>query len=87
MSNAIKSAALAIFGRMASVCDCDAPEGSEPSDHGTDCGIASAWDDAVDAANERASGSCFALYEEVSMFEDDPTYSPFEGDDADWLDY
>lgn len=86
MSNAINSAALAIFEGMACVCDCDASD-AEPSDHDADCGIRSAWDDAVDAANERASGSVFALYEEVSMFEDDPMYSPFEGDDADWLDY
>jgi hypothetical protein len=77
MSDTIKDTALVIYERMAVICDCDSEHGIEqPLRHDEECEVTAAWGDALRAAGDPAD-----LYEEISMFEDDPFYSPFEDGD------
>ena len=82
MSNPTTTA-LAIFEGMAVICDCDNEvEASTPKGHADECEVTSAWVDAVDASNEAHTG---LSADDYAALDDDPTYSPFTGDDLDWL--
>lgn len=77
--------ALAIFERMAVICDCDSEQpASNPKGHDDACEVTAAWFDAVDAANGAFAGVASDTY--LAAFDDDPEYLPFDGDDLDWLD-
>jgi len=76
--------ALAIFEGMAVICDCDSEQDAQtPQGHEDVCEVTSAWHDAQDAANESFTG---IDPDDYAALDDDPTYSPFGGEDIDWLD-